>query len=75
VQIELNFAEALWRNLKAWAKERADGGAPPTVEECASQVERLSSELIGPGHTLREEVIEFYAGETADMIERYRIGL
>ena len=74
MQIELNFAEALWTALKAWAKEQAADGKTPTADDCARQVKKISHELIGPVHSVRPEVVEFYASETRDMVERYRVG-
>ena len=71
-QHDVTFVDTLWKALKAWAKEQATGGAIPSIEECAAEVRRISSEIIGPSGVLRPEAVDFFATEASEMIVKLR---
>lgn len=71
-QHDATFVDTLWKALKAWAKEQATGSAIPSVEECAAEVRRISSEIIGPSGALRAEAVDFFAVEASEMIVKLR---
>jgi hypothetical protein len=67
-----NFPDEVWCRLKAWARKKASDGESPTLSDCAAQVERIASEITGFPNSLRADVVNFYAAETAEMILRFR---
>jgi len=67
-------AEEVWKRVKAWAKERACKGeaTPPTIRECATEVERIVRSVSGPDGSFPPSAVEFYAAEAFSMIESLR---
>lgn len=69
---KINFPDDVWGRLKAWAKIQAQAPAVPTNEECAAYVRFCTEEITGRSDMLPAEVVNFYAAETVEMIERLR---
>ena len=69
---KINFPDDVWGRMKAWAKIQAQAPAVPSIEECAAYVRFCTEEITGRTDMLPEEVVNFYAAETAEMIERLR---
>lgn len=67
-----NFPDAVWAELKLWARNQATKTEIPAITECVAQVERVARTLTGVPNALRPDVVAFYAAETADMIARFR---
>jgi hypothetical protein len=67
-----NLPDAIWTQLKAWAKIQADADLSPRNDECVAQVLHITSNITGRADTLRPEVVAFYANETVEMIEKFR---
>lgn len=67
-----SLPDQVWSRLKTWARRQADGGATRNFEECHAQVQRAVHEVTGYADSLRAGVVDFYAQETREMIERFR---
>lgn len=66
-----NYADAIWTELKAWAKARADAGSFPTENECVAAVQESTRRVLDALGSLPEEAVKFYAAETAAMVRRF----
>lgn len=64
-----NFPDRVWTRLKAWAELQARDGGCPSLERCEAQVQEIATELTGRLNALPDEVVTFYAAETAQMVE------
>jgi hypothetical protein len=68
----INFPDEVWGRMKAWAKIQAQAPAVPSIDECAAYVRFCTEEITGRADILPAEVVNFYAAETLDMIDRLR---
>ena len=65
-----DIPEEVWRRVKIWAQQQAQRNARPTFEQCVAEVERISKEPLSGRPSLPREVVEFYAAEAMQIIEK-----
>ena len=68
----LPLPERVWNSLKSWAQIRSETGGFPSADDCAAQVRRVVSTHTGRPGGLPDAVVQFYAAETLQMVEKYR---